>query len=204
MQFVVGLSGTHGTGKSTILHGVESLGFPIVDSQLARTAQKALGWDHLSKAQESVENMWSLQDAVLDAMNNRDEEITKSQAFTLTERSPADIWAYTTMWCERLGINTNTDQRARDYYQRCVELAKRYAGFLIVPMTDAIPFVVEPNRADLESRIPVAETINEFVMTHSRNHLVPVHFVSTVRPDERIEEAREFLSLIENNNGLHS
>ena len=45
LQRIVGLSGTHGTGKSTIINGVAELGYKVNQAQLARAAQKALGWD---------------------------------------------------------------------------------------------------------------------------------------------------------------
>lgn len=203
MGCVVGLSGTHGTGKSTILQGVKALGYPVMEAQLSRAAQKALGWDTLKRAQESVDNMWALQDAVLTALDARDTEIEQSGMITLTERSPADLWAYTQMWCARLNIDPQVDSRVQEYQERCFQLSRRYAGLMIVPMTDAIPFVEEPNRADLESRVPVAKYVYNFVSEATRYSPVGVHIFTSTPPNERVEEARKFLDFLKSNsNGV--
>lgn len=184
-RYVVGLSGTHGTGKSTISKGVKESGIAVSEAQLSRTAQKLLGWDSLKRAQESVENMWALQDAVLTAMNERDEAIENSRIVTLVERTPADLWAYTKMWCGRLGIDYTTNAKAQTYYAQCRDLINRYAMFLVVPMTAEIPFVEEPNRADLASRQPVADSIEEFLSAVAP----PVHVINEITPTKRALEA---------------
>ena len=163
MNYIVGLSGTHGTGKSTIIRGVKEAGYPVVETSLAREAQKALGWTVLSEAEKSVENMWLLQEAILSAMFIRDEAIHKSGIVTLVERTPADVWAYTAMWCKRLNINTFENWHAKMYYARCQAMARNYALFLQVPIVEEVPFVAEPNRADLTSRRLVEFTIDNFI-----------------------------------------
>ena len=92
---IVGLCGTHGTGKSTIINGIRDLGYKVNQAQLSRSAQKALGWDTLSRAQESKANMWALQYAILNAMFDRDQEALSTGEIVLVERTPADVWAYT-------------------------------------------------------------------------------------------------------------
>lgn len=160
---LIGLSGTHGTGKSTIINGIAEAGYQVDRSQLSRAAQKALGWETLSLAQESKENMWALQNAVMEAMFDRDQAALSRGEVVLVERTPADIWAYTEMWCGRLMINPVTDPQAIMYKQKCREMARSYAHFLVVPMAAAIPFVAEANRADLASRNFVDQVIREFI-----------------------------------------
>lgn len=160
---IIGLCGTHGTGKTTILQAAKEAGCSVNEAQLSRAAQKALGWEKLSIAGESVENMWALQEAVLAAMYDRDEAILKSGELTVVERTPADVWAYTAMWCQRLNIDTNEDEHARNYRGRCRAMASKYLKFVVVPPVDAIPFVAEPNRADLASRQFVEHVINAFI-----------------------------------------
>lgn len=162
-KYVVGLCGTHGTGKSTILQMVKDDGYPVDESQLSRAAQTALGWESLSKAQESVENMWALQDTILQAMYDRDTRIEQSGITTLVDRTPADVWAYTAMWCDRLGVQVYADTKARHFRAQCYMAAERYARFLIVPDSDKIPFKAEANRADLESRAFVDREIRQFI-----------------------------------------
>lgn len=188
---IVGLSGTHGTGKSTIMNGVKDMGYPVNQAQLARSAQKALGWEKLSIAQESIENMWALQDAVLDAMYDRDKAILDSCVVTMVERTPADVWAYTKMWCERLGIEYLNDYKAQQYKRHCRELASRYLKILVVPMTDKIPFVAEPNRADLQSRETVADDITKFLLGGG----LPMSMILGVSKSDRISEAYSHMTI---------
>src|SRR5271154_4055065 len=185
MSYIVGLSGTHGTGKSTIIKGVKEAGYPVVETSLAREAQKALGWTVLSEAEKSVENMWLLQEAILSAMFIRDEAIHKSGIITLVERTPADVWAYTAMWCKRLDINTFENWHAKMYYARCQAMARNYALFLQVPIVEEVPFVAEPNRADLPSRIFVETTIDNFIWTGAW----PSIKIRSVTPEARIADA---------------
>lgn len=188
---LVGLSGTHGTGKSTIINGVAELGYKVNDAQLARAAQKALGWESLSVAQASKENMWALQNAVMEAMFDRDQASLERGDVVLVERTPADIWAYTEMWCGRLLINPVTDPTAILYKNKCREMARSYSHFLVVPMTPAVPFVAEANRADLASRNFVDQVIKEFLESGDLSRTV----IKTTGKEARIAETAAVLSL---------
>jgi len=189
-MLIVGLTGTHGTGKSTIIHGAENAGHSVSRAQLSRAAQKALGWDTLARAQENTDNMWALQDAILAAMDARDAAIA---APTLVERTPADMWAYTKMWCERLDIDVNTDLRALQYKGECLRLSERYAEFVFVPMMQQIPFVEEPNRADLASRAPVEISIKNFIIQNE----LPFYAIRGITPRDRAFEITLVLEKVE-------
>lgn len=184
-KYIVGLCGTHGTGKSTILQGVKLAGCASDETQLSRKAQAVLCWKKLSIAQESVENMWALQDAILCAMFDRDVLIERSRTVTIVERTPADVWAYTEMWCNRLGINYIHDTRAMLYKARCRSMAQRYAKFLMVPPIMEIPFVVESNRADLASRAFVDSAIGQFLWDGA----LPFYLIKSSDKDCRVAEA---------------
>jgi AAA domain-containing protein len=185
MSYIVGLCGTHGTGKSTILQGVKAAGYNVIETSLSREAQKQLGWSTLSEAEKSEENMWMLQECIRFAMFNRDMAINRSKVVTLVERTPADVWAYTAMWCKRLDIDPFDNWHAKMYRARCQAMAREYAVFLQVPVAEEIPFVAEPNRADLPSRIFVGLTIDNFIWTGAW----PSIKVRAVTPEARIAEA---------------
>jgi hypothetical protein len=194
MSYIIGLTGTHGTGKSTILQGAKTTGFNVVESQLSRAAQKALGWDSLKRAGESVDNMWALQDAILHAMDSRDTEIRDSKTLTVVERTPADMWAYTEMWCKRLNIDIFKDELAYAYRQKCRLMCGRYATFVYIPMSDEIPFVEDPHRADLASRLFVAEAIDSFLWFGGYK----MHKLKSVTKEDR---SNELAGIMESING---
>lgn len=190
---ILGLCGTHGTGKSTILQGVKSAGFPVVEAQLSRTAQKSLGWSSLSNAEQSVENMWALQDAIINAMYDRDCLISKSKQFTLVERTPADVWAYTELWCSRLGLNPLTDYKAKAFKRACRQLAGDfYSMFLMVPIKDEVPFQYDPHRADEKSRQTVADSISGFIWDGG----LPYSAIESTSPQARVSEAIAQITLL--------
>jgi len=184
---IVGICGTHGTGKSTILQGVKAAGYPVIETSLSREAQKKLGWEKLSEAEKSVDNMWALQSAIISAMAHRDYEIAKGKDIVTVERTPADIWAYTAMWCHRLGINELDDPRSILYREQCVFMMRNYAMLIQVPAIDDIPFVEEPNRADLKSRVFVGVTIDNFIWSGG----FPCHKMTAITPALRAAEAVE-------------
>jgi len=190
MKYVVGLCGTHGTGKSTILQSVKAAGFPSNETQLSRKAQADLGWDSLARAQDSADNMWKLQNAILSAMAWRDVQIQVSKKKTIVERTPADTWAYTVMWCNRLNIDIFTDNRAIAYRAQCVDLARHsYAKFVYVPQMDEIPFIADPHRADLASRQFVATSIDNFLWSNE----LPTYKIKSSSPAARASEALEVM-----------
>lgn len=185
---ILGISGSHGTGKSTITNALKEW-IQVDESQLSRSAQKALGWDKLSIAGESIENMWALQDAIFEAMIQRDWRLNLMPEFVATERTPADLWAYTVMWCKRLGIDHKVDERAQEYFRKCKTASKLYDAFIIVPICTAIPFEVDPNRADLQSREEVSELIQDFLEEDTEK----CHTIFSTGKQERAEEAIRFL-----------
>jgi predicted ATPase len=186
MKCLVGLTGSHGTGKSTILQGVKQTGHRVDESQLSRAAQIRLGWPDLSQASRDAESMWQLQEAIQASMYDRDTAIEKSGLVTLVDRTPADIWGYTSLWCARLDIDTETDRRAIMYREICRRMLERYARFVYVPIMKEIPFVAEARRADAASR----EWHDAFVGRYLWDMAVPVHIIKTVQIDCRVAEVQ--------------
>jgi predicted ATPase len=195
---IIGICGTHGTGKSTILQAAKRGGAVVDESQLSRTAQKALGWDKLSRAEESFDNMWALQDAVLNAMYDRDQQAVKSGRLTVVERTPADAYAYAALWYSRLA--EKFPEEAKDlmndrellYKAKCRNMANSYKTFVIVPPTAEIPFVEEPNRADAASRTFVELRINEFIMSGN----LPCHYMKFISKEQRSAEIQTLICLL--------
>lgn len=182
--FVVGLCGAHGTGKSTILRGVKAAGYKVDETQISREAQKLLGWDNLSVVEKNPTNIWLLQDAVLQAMFDRDDRINKSGEITLVDRTPADIWGYTMLWLMRLDvIGPENREREAAYRRQCRHLASKYAKHIVVPIKDEVAFVAEVNRADAKSREFHAQHVMNFIAGHLDKHVV-----ESISKEDRVKE----------------
>lgn len=182
-SYVIGLCGTHGTGKSTVIKGLKEVGVHVEDSQLSRTAQKMLGWDSLDRVTESADNLWALQDAILAAMYDRDKRINDSKTFTIVDRTPADVYAYTFLWLLKLDeIGRENRERHTRFCAQCRHLASNYALHIYFPIREEIPFVAEAQRAKLEDREQHNKHINNFLMN------VSAYEVRSLKPEDRVAE----------------
>ena len=188
-KMILGISGTQGTGKTTILQGASAL-VAVDKSQLAREAQKALGWDRLSLAEESEHNMWALQSAILTAMRERDERIRATGTLHIVERTPADMWAYTLLWCQRLKIDAGDHLGVGAYRKECESLIAGYSAIVMVPQVTAVPFVADPHRADLASRDFVEDRVRSFLEDSG----VPFYVMQETSRDGRIAEIEAIIN----------
>lgn len=197
---LIGLTGAHGTGKSTIIRGVKEFGVRVIESSLSRSAQAALGWENLKPAEESEEKMWQLQEAILASMYDRDLDVLGSFHFTLVDRTPADVWSYVDLWTHRLamkGVMVDEDHK-RDFKHRCQAMAARYSHHIIVPISEAVPFVAEANRADLAGRDFHEKAVCQFVITGGLSHMVLLQ----TGIDERVRKVAKIVNSLQHSNRL--
>lgn len=191
---IIGLSGTQGTGKSTILQAAKAAGFIVDEISLSRTVQAKLGWDNLSRAQESAKNMILLQMGIAEEMFKRDMKYVTSDEIVLVERTPADVWAYTSIWCARNNVSLESNSWARDYNEALQVMMKFYACCIIVPQAQEIPFVMDPHRADLDSRDEVDRILRQFIHCTSTKQ----YEMKGVSREDRSKEICDFLKNYEN------
>lgn len=190
---LLGLSGAHGTGKSTIIRGVKEFGVNVIESSLARNAQALLGWKDLKPAEESEEKMWEFQYAILDAMSLRDQTVLESRQYTLVDRTPADVWGYVALWSHRLGGANKL--RLWDFNNKCKNMAAVYDQHIVVPISEAIPFVAEPGRADEASREFHEKEVCHFIITSGVNYMV----LMNPDADARVRKLSTLLNSLQNN-----
>lgn len=193
---IYGLTGAHGTGKSTIIKGVKEFGVNVVESSLSRIAQAQLGWNDLSPAEESEENMWTFQTKILEAMFDRDIAILESRELTLVDRTPADVWGYVSLWSSKIGKVDET--RAKVFKGQCRALAAKYTEFIFVPISEHIPFVAEPNRAGIDTRDFHEKEVAQFILSGSLPHSTLI----TTNADQRVKHLAVRLNSIKNNKEL--
>jgi hypothetical protein len=138
--------------------------------------------------------MMELQTSIAIAMHQRDMKHFESNEIVLVERTPADVWAYTSIWCARNKVLVETDSWAQEYYNTLKLMAKAYSCIVVVPQAKEIPFVKDPHRADFESRDEVDSLIREFIREHGSKQ----YEIKGVSKEERAKEICSFLKNYEN------
>jgi nicotinamide riboside kinase len=166
---LIGLTGSHGTGKSTIIRNLKG-SIPVDERLISREVQKKLGWDDLERVKDFQDVMWTYQDSILDLMGERLED--SSESVLLVDRTPADAQAYARLWCDSFGVNWLTSQKAADYSERCARQCLKYHNFIYLPIEPDINFKAEKNRATLESQETVAKYILDFLVQYSLPYVI--------------------------------
>lgn len=188
---IIGITGTHGTGKSTILNGLEQLGCEVNNLQLSRRAQKMLNCDSLEAVLKEEKLMWALQETILSMMYLRDEPFYYDPfKFVVVDRTPIDVWAYTVEWCKKFDIDPVTHEHGLAIKKQCDKMANWYTNFLVVPISNSVRFVPEKNRADENSRISVENSIFEFLETYKEK----TYTVNSIGKQERISECASIIA----------
>lgn len=187
---LVGLCGTHGTGKTSITTELEARGFAVDRVSLSRAAQASLGWSHLNKVEESEENMWALQDRILAALLERDTKIAQSGIVTFVDRTPVDLIGYVNLWADKLDWKIDR-QHYQKYYDACWNACRNYVMQWLVIIRDEIPFVVEDNRADEASRVFHQNIMLSFMI----NNDIPFRLMTSLSVNDRAEEILSRLNL---------
>lgn len=203
MAQVVGLSGAQGGGKSTLLEGLKQRGWQVDDFKVSRYVQAQLGWPHLNRVMESAETMQHFQEEVLTCKLKRDRELRwgRPSGVVLTERTFADIQAYTTYWSwELVDARKWTLREAsawlHSYTQRCIEAQKQcYDAVLMLPYMSHMVWNGDPNRASFSSVNIIWENLESFT---NRFELIsqPKFYIRAASIEDRVVEVDNYLKTL--------
>ncbi len=203
MAVVVGLSGAQGGGKSTLLDGLRDAGWAVDDFKVSRAVQAQLGWDNLHRVLESAYTMQTFQDEVLKQKLQRDQSLRwgGAQGVILTERTFADICAYTTYWAWELVDDRKWTLREastwlHEYTQRCVEAQKRcYDAVLMLPYMSHVVWNGDPNRASFNSVSTIWENLERFTQKFELVSM-PHFYIRSPKTEDRVAEVDAFLGTL--------
>lgn len=207
---VVGLSGAQGAGKSTLLIELMARGWQLDQFRVSRAVQAQLGWDTLENVMASPTTMMEFQNEVLRQKQKHDFELKELPGartmdpqgdVILTERTFADIMAYTNQWTwrfvdggqmtlgEAIGFLT-------DFTHRCAKAHNEiYAGTLLLPMMSHVVWEEDPNRAAQADTESVFEDIERFM--ERKAHVMHKRFRITGKTvAERADQVDTFLRTI--------
>jgi predicted ATPase len=184
---VIGLSGAQGSGKSSMLLELRARGWKLDEFRVSRAVQAQLGWDSLARVMDAPETMMQFQQEVFAQKLKRDSELAamasdqrhdrdgSQNSVILTERTFADIWAYTSMWTWRFHEqNKLTFSEAlawlTPYTKLCADAQSQvYSGVLLLPFMNHITFEDDTHRASRADVDSVYEDVDRFVERKTPN-----------------------------------
>jgi hypothetical protein len=196
---VIGLSGAQGGGKSSLLIELEKRGWRLDKFRVSRAVQAELGWEKLDNVMESWDTMVRFQEEVFRQKYNHDSALwakkpsefepvpgntitlacTKESmmwgqrnSVILTERTFADIAAYSTLWAWKHVDRGNITLSEAfgwlgPYIKGCSDAQTSiYDATLLLPyMPDVIKWEEDPNRAARGDVNAVYEDVERFLET---------------------------------------
>lgn len=199
MTKLIALSGAQGGGKSTLLLALRDRGWSLDEFRVSRAVQAQLGWDSLDRVMDSVDTMISFQEEVFKQKYEHDLMLSQLDIndTILTERSFADIAAYTTFWCWE-----HVDRRnwafgeasiwLTQYLKKCRDAQAIYSGILLLPYMNHIVWQSDPNRAKPASVAIIYEDVRSFAEAKQVNS-PPFHEIVSASVDDRVIEVESFL-----------
>lgn len=200
---LVGLSGAQGAGKSTLLKALTEKGWALDQFRVSRAVQAQLGWERLDNVMESPETMMQFQEAVFEQKLLNDSRLrNKGEAgLMLTERTFADIDAYTSQWTwrfvdqGRMTIYEAFDFLAQFHGKCVIAQTQCYAGTLMLPFMDHVAWEDDPNRAAKNDVTAIYEHIQRYM--EGREFLTHPKLVITAKSvDDRVAQTERFLESI--------
>lgn len=131
---ILSLSGTHGSGKTTILTSLENMGYNVIPRKSSRSVLE--DWNiNLEKIYNDPILMMKFQDEIFKRKLNDEKEYVKSSEIWFTDRSYVDLLVYSSII---LGHNIEYSTWLDDYYMKCKKIQNLYElVFYISPL----PFI---------------------------------------------------------------
>lgn len=164
------ISGAQGGGKTSLLAELKKRGYHVDDFKVSRAVQFKLGWASLEHVMESPQTMMAFQEQVFNEKLQNDRTLhLSSNTVTFTERSFADIVAYTCTWMWRFVDRGDIELDEAiawlaEYTKGCTAAQTEiYDGVILLPMMGHVVFQEDPHRAKKEDIRPVYETLERFM-----------------------------------------
>lgn len=193
MSKIIGITGPQGCGKSTTMNLIGEV-FPndqiyIDDFKVSRWVQQDMGFETLAEATSTYSRMLEFQHNVL---HKKIESLSQfkhlTSTFVLTERTFADIYAYTDLWISKFiqsgevsEEQGNTD--SFNFMSQCLINQKfLFSGQIIIPFAEHIRFEEDPNRAALHD---VDEFYNRVVDFNGELDKFSMFMLNSKSPEER-------------------
>lgn len=204
---VIGLSGAQGGGKSSMLLELKARGWQLDAFRVSRAVQAQLGWESLDRVMDSPSTMMEFQNEVFQQKFSNDLKLSQlppartmdpKGEVVLTERTFADICAYTNLWTwrfvdrDQLKLN-EAIEFLTDYTHRCAKgHATIYSGTMLLPLMSHVKWETDVNRASRNDVESVYEDIERFI--DRKAHITHKRFrITAASVEERADQVETFL-----------
>lgn len=119
---LVAISGSQGSGKTSITNKLRDQGYPIIERKTSRSILQQ--WDvTLEEVNNNAELTTKFQEEIIERKYNDEKHAINSQDIYFTERSYADLFTYALV---SLGKDNRFDQWLQDYYKQCMWYQQTY------------------------------------------------------------------------------
>lgn len=198
MSKIIGLSGAQGSGKSTLLTALAERGLHVDQFKVSRAVQKELGWSTLESVMDSPEAMIIFQEAIFKQKYDNDLRLKDKGHVVLTERTFADILAYTVLWTgkfidQKVFPPDVAESFLAEFTERCWHAQMElYSATLLLPMMDHIQWEHDANRASLSDADQVYYNIVQFAEVLAPHHCSFI--ISAADVNKRADQVESFLN----------
>lgn len=184
MAHIIGFTGAHGTGKSTILKALGARNLPnvVIDVfSVPRSVQADYG-KPLAEIVALQENVPEYQERIsrrkaehLAALRDQYDD----DVLVFTDRTPIDFYAYARTWVEQ---NNYGHEWLIHYRNQCAREMLGYNKVYLVPPRK-FPFVAEVNRGSEDTQKKNHEFCKDFIRTFAR----PFKMVTPLNVEQRVD-----------------
>jgi len=183
MLFAV--SGSQGSGKSTVLEGLKEKGYNVLERKISRSI--LADWDvSLDEVNMQPELSLRFQDEILKRKFSDEQDAVNSDDIYFTERTYMDSFVF---YMYTFGSKTIFNQNINDYYQRCCEYDTNYTSVFLLPFGQ---FDIL-NDGVRNSNSLYGESIDVVLRNFLRKSTTPLHEIEQESVSDRISYIKKIV-----------
>lgn len=194
MSVLVGVSGAHGTGKSTVLQHLLNLKLDDVvidDFSVPRSVQREYGMP-LAEIVADPARVPEYQNRIAARKTERLRELRtlhgNDNKLIFADRTPIDFYAYARTW---VGTHNQYRDWLHDYHMQCAKDMLEYDLILLIPPRK-FPFVEELQRGSKDTQALNHSYCMDFVRTFGANKVKLIRRLQVAaRAEEFLQYARQ-------------
>lgn len=190
---IVGLTGSHGTGKSVVSNSVKQLSpTGIFSNQISvpRYVLEKMGMT-LQQATATPELVKEYQRRILKAAHTQMCSIcfngSAAPSSTIVDRTVVDFYAYARLWAEQNGVDA---EWLAEFKSDCIRDLDWYDKIFFFP-TGVFPFVDDGVRAKEDTQLVISQYMEEFLIENFPTY----HTIQSTSIEDR---ANEIIKIIQN------